>query len=358
MNKLIMFLPSVNNGGNEKNFFSTANNLHKNNIIISLISCSNNKIKKNINFKNNLNLIDFDFLSLKLKHIACFFFVIFANKEKVPILSFQGNIVAIIAAKIIGCKIFIRFNSYPDNFIKSSFKKIFLNFFYKKADGVIVNSKEIQNVLRKEFNLKSNLIRNEIDIKEIKKLSKKKINFRFFKNERNKTFISIGRLDSNKNHQFLIESLNKMESKYKFNLLILGNGYLEKFLKNLIKKYELNDYVKILNYQYNPYPYINNSDGLILSSFYEGYPNVLIESGALNKIIISSNCKSGPKEILNKNKNGYLFKTNDFNSFKMSLIKFYKNKNNSKKIQNLKSFINKFHKKDHSRKYKELIFKN
>ena len=45
MNKLIMFLPSVNNGGNEK-FFSTANNLHKNNIIISLISCSNNKIKK------------------------------------------------------------------------------------------------------------------------------------------------------------------------------------------------------------------------------------------------------------------------------------------------------------------------
>ena len=136
-----------------------------------------------------------------------------------------------------------------------------------------------------------------------------------------------------KNHQFLIESLNKMESKYKFNLLILGNGYLEKFLKNLIKKYELNDYVKILNYQYNPYPYINNSDGLILSSFYEGYPNVLIESGALNKIIISSNCKSGPKEILNKNKNGYLFKTNDFNSFKMSLIKFYKNKNNQKKFK-------------------------
>ena len=115
-----------------KKIFSTANNLHKNNIIISLISCSNNKIKKNINFKNNLNLIDFDFLSLKLKHIACFFFVIFANKEKVPILSFQGNIVAIIAAKIIGCKIFIRFNSYPDNFIKSSFKKIFLNFFIKK----------------------------------------------------------------------------------------------------------------------------------------------------------------------------------------------------------------------------------
>ena len=129
-----------------------------------------------------------------------------------------------------------------------------------------------------------------------------------------------------------------MESKYKFNLLILGNGYLEKFLKNLIKKYELNDFVKILNYQYNPYPYINNSDALILSSFMKVIQMFLLKV-VLNKIIISSNCKSGPKEILNKNKNGYLFKTNDFNSFKMSVIKFYKNKNNLRKIQNLKILL-------------------
>ena len=56
--------------------------------------------------------------------------------------------------------------------------------------------------------------------------------------------------------------------------------------------------------------------------FFEGYPNVLIEAGALNKLIISSDCKSGPKEIVGKNINGYLFKSiNNFHSFKNTIIK-------------------------------------
>ena len=51
-NKLIIFFPSVNNGGNEKNFFSTTNNLYKNKVDVSIITCSKNKVNKEINFKN------------------------------------------------------------------------------------------------------------------------------------------------------------------------------------------------------------------------------------------------------------------------------------------------------------------
>mgnify|MGYP001402544565 CR=1 FL=1 len=358
MNKLIMFLPSVNNGGNEKNFFSTANNLHKNNVKISVISCSKKKVKSKIIFKNNFNLFDLDFLNLKLKYIICFFVLLFKNKKKNPILSFQGNIISIIAAKIIGCEVFIRFNSYPDNFIKNSFKKEFLSFFYKKADGIIVNSNEIKNILKKKFNLESILIRNEIDIKKIKKLSKEKVKFDFFKNKKNKTFIILGRLDKNKNHQFIIKALNKIKGKYKFNLLIIGSGYMKTFLINLINKYNLNEIIKIIDFRKNPYPYILRADGLILSSFYEGYPNVLLEAGVLNKIIISSNCKSGPKEIIGKSINGYLFKSNNFESFKKSLIKNKNNQSNLSKVKSFKKFIKKFHGNDHSGKYKKLIFKN
>ena len=60
-NKLIIFFPSVNNGGNEKNFFSTTNNLYKNKVDVSIITCSKNKVKKEINFKNNFNFFDLDF---------------------------------------------------------------------------------------------------------------------------------------------------------------------------------------------------------------------------------------------------------------------------------------------------------
>ena len=80
-------------------------------------------------------------------------------------------------------------------------------------------------------------------------------------------------------------------------------------------------------------PYIKKSDVFILSSLYEGLPNVLIEAQALKKIIISSNCKTGPNEILISGKAGYLFKNNNKNDLKsniLSLIK--KNKINKKKI--------------------------
>lgn len=357
-NKLIIFFPSINNGGNEKNFFSTANNLNKNNVSVAIITCSKKKIEKKINFKNNLNFFDLDFLGLNLKLIICFFYLIFCNKKKIPILSFQGNIFSIIASKIIGCKVFIRFNSHPENFIKNSFKEILFKYIYKKADGVIVNSQEIKNYLIRKFNIKSNLIRNEIDIKKIKELSKKKININFFKNKKKKLLISVGRLDRNKNHYFIIDALSRLEEKYKFNLIILGSGYLKKYLEKLIQKKNLKNFIKIISFKKNPYPYINNSDCLILSSFYEGYPNVLIEAGALNKFIISSDCKSGPREIICKNSNGYLFKSNNYFSFRKKIIQFHNLKKNNIKINNLKNFIMKHHTKNNSKKFKKLIFQN
>ena len=84
----------------------------------------------------------------------------------------------------------------------------------------------------------------------------------------------------------------------------------------------------------------------------------MLEAGVLNKIIISSNCKSGPKEIIGKSINGYLFKSNNFESFKKSLIKNKNNQSNLSKVKSFKKFIKKFHGNDHSGKYKKLIFKN
>ena len=63
-----------------------------------------------------------------------------------------------------------------------------------------------------------------------------------------------------------------------------------------------------MRFQENPYKYIIKSDIFILSSIYEGLPNVLLEAMTLKKIIISSNCQTGPKEILNNGKYGIMFK--------------------------------------------------
>ena len=182
MKKLIMFLPSINNGGNEKNFFSTANNLCKRKIKISIITCSGDKALKRLHFKNNCKLLNFDKFNLKIKYFISFIHLIIIGNKFTPILSFQGNLLAIIVGKLLNTKVIIRFNSHPYNFIKSKLKKTIFKFFYNMADIIIVNSEDIKKTLKKEYNLNSYLIKNEIDKDKIRKQSKKKIKYKFFKN--------------------------------------------------------------------------------------------------------------------------------------------------------------------------------
>ena len=74
-----------------------------------------------------------------------------------------------------------------------------------------------------------------------------------------------------------------------------------------------NKFVKVF-YTSNPFPYIKDSDLFVLSSTFEGLPNVLLEALTLGKPIISSNCPTGPNEILSYGKGGQLFKIGDYKS--------------------------------------------
>ena len=102
--------------------------------------------------------------------------------------------------------------------------------------------------------------------------------------------------------------------------------------KNLLHKFiiknKLFNKVKLLGYLSNPYPYICKSDIVILSSKFEGLPNILLEAQFLKKYIISTNCPTGPKEILLDGKAGDLFKVGDYNQLSTLL----KNYNKRKKI--------------------------
>ena len=355
MKNLIIFIPSITNGGMEKNFFSTTKNLKKGGVNILGISCSKKKFKNQIKLKRNYGLLELDNLNLKLKLFLSFFVLIIKNfKQKNPVLSFQGNIFAIIASKIIGCKVYIRLNSHPNYYIDSNFKKNFFHFFYKQANEIIVNSKEVKNILKNKFNLKSTVIYNELDKNDIINKSKKKVKIKF--SNKYPILISVGRLDKNKNHIFLVQAFNNLKNKIKYNLIILGSGNENQNLLNKIYEYKLNNYIKIINYKDNPYPYMSISNFFILPSKIEGYPNVLLEAAVLGKLIISNNI-SGPREIIEKDKRGYIFNTYNYSKLFNILNKIKNKKKNKNKINNLKKYIKNYHKTDQSQKYISLIFK-
>ena len=79
-----------------------------------------------------------------------------------------------------------------------------------------------------------------------------------------------------------------------------------------------------MGYKKNPYPFIKYSDVLVLTSKYEGLPNVLLEAITLKKFVISSNCPTGPKEILDNGKGGMLFKTGSYKDLSKKIILFKK----------------------------------
>jgi len=122
-----------------------------------------------------------------------------------------------------------------------------------------------------------------------------------------------------------------IKNKIKVKLLIIGNGNNQNKLNRYIEDNKLNRNVKILNNINNPFPYLLRSDLFILSSKFEGLPNVLLEAITLNKFVISTNCSTGPSEILVNGKGGILIPIKNSKKMADNIVYYYKNKKKLKK---------------------------
>tara|TARA_Y100000768_G_scaffold388766_1_gene386963 strand:+ start:1263 stop:2351 length:1089 start_codon:yes stop_codon:yes gene_type:complete len=333
--KVIFFMPAMEGGGVEKNLVMIANFFSKKKIKVSIISFDQLFKKK---FNKNINFISFIKDPIKInkyfKYFICLILlfkkILFSN---VLIISFQANIYSLILCKLFDKKIIIRSNTSPTGWTTNLIKNTIYSYFIKKADKIIVNSYQFQKQMKKKFNVKSTMIYNPINIKEIKKKSLSKINNQF-KKKNYINIINIGRLTDQKNQILILKAIKNLPKRIKINLLIIGYGNKEINLKNFIKKNCLQNNVKLIREINNPYKYLSKFDLFILSSKYEGLPNVLLECLALKIPIISSNCPTGPYEILNGNKYGTLFHNNNINELRKLIIRFnFKKKSFLKKTE-------------------------
>ena len=326
--KLIIFMPSIEEGGVEKNFFLITNYLSKKFKDVSVIT-TDKSIKRKLEKKISIlgpNAKFWKSGSRYLKYIVCLYYLlifIILNK-KVLIFSFQANAYASIIAKLFGKTIITRSNSSSEGWSKNPIKTFLYKILLKLPDKVVVNSKQFKKELDEKFNIKSYVIYNPLNISTILELSKSKIKFNFYKKNCLK-LISIGRLVNQKDQLTLLKAINILNIN-EARLLIIGNGTNEKMLKNYINENKLKSKIKIIPFKKNPYKYLKLADVFLLSSKFEGLPNVVLEAQTLKKYIISTDCPTGPKEILMNGKAGDLVKIGDFKAIAKK-IKFYtKNK--------------------------------
>jgi glycosyltransferase involved in cell wall biosynthesis len=123
-----------------------------------------------------------------------------------------------------------------------------------------------------------------------------------------KYILFFGRLDEKvKNFTLLLDAFSHSEIFVDgFHLIIMGDGKSKDYIKSAIESLGISNYVTLVPFQKNPFIYVKNAWFTILTSRYEGFPMSIIESLSLGTPVISVDCKSGPKEIIQNEQNGLL----------------------------------------------------
>ena len=150
-----------------------------------------------------------------------------------------------------------------------------------------------------------------IEVKTIN-LKKKEVNFKEIK----KYYLAVGRLTKQKNFLFLCKAFHKVVLKYpELKLIIAGEGEDKDSILSYIEKNNLKKNISLIGYVDNIFPLMVNAEAFILSSLWEDPGFVLIEAAFCRTLIFSSNCTTGPKEIIKDNVNGILYESNNVESF-------------------------------------------
>jgi len=205
----------------------------------------------------------------------------------------------------------------------------------EKYDRVVAICDEMKEEIENIYpNLKGKVSRiyNPFNFERIEKLMKDE---RELTKEQKKMLnedycIAIARLDNvQKDFLTLVRAYKFVkENGIQDKLYIIGDGPSKEEIINEIKKLSLEENIKLIGLSKNPYIWLKNSKLFVHSSKYEGLPTVLIEALICNKMIISSNCPTGPKEILKNESCGKLFEVGNIKELGDYLIEFLANKNN------------------------------
>ncbi len=240
-------------------------------------------------------------------------------------------------------KLIIRISGKPKlNF----FRKIIWKYTSKNVHKVFCPTKKTRELLieNKIFDEKRVFVLND-PIIYLKKFRELKNDSYLDKTFKANNIILVGRLTRQKNFDLIIEAYKSNDFLKLHKVFIFGDGENKKFLKKKIEMNNLENKIFIMKHEQNIYKYMIKSKLFILTSLWEDPGFVLIESGMCNLNIISSDCPSGPKEIITKEESGgYLFSINDLNDLNRKINQFFSEKDselNKKKIF-LKKRLKKF----------------
>lgn len=327
-----VFTPTLGGGGAERTVVLLANALIEQDYKVSLLVASTKGVKGKllVEVDKKVNLIDLQSGRVLSSVPKIAKWLKAYHPDSLISSQTHANIATYFATQMARYrgKLILREVSTPSVNLKSitgikqaALKKLMV-FVYQKADEVIAVSNGVKDDLEQYLGIKLKNIKviyDPVVHDEMFELAKEPIEHPWFQSDRKQPVIlAVGRLTEAKNYELLINAFRLVLDKKEARLVILGEGEDREKLEKLVSDLGIKDKVDLHGFEINPFKYMANCDLYVMSSKWEGLPGALIQALALGAKIISTDCPSGPREILKNGKYGYL--ANDYSNINFAML--------------------------------------
>ena len=340
--KILFIIPKLENGGAEKVVSNLMSDFIKKRYKVDLLIFGD-KTQKKYHTHKDIKIIYLNKKRSLFSFLALLKIFFKGNYDFALSTIVQANILSVLAKILTLSKIklivretntpstILKFNFNLTNFLLVHFRKI-----YNFSNLIICNSLGVKNDL---IQIKINaskiiILPNSLNLKKITTDSKK-----FIPNVDKPYYVYAGNFSDQKNLELMIETFVDFNKIYnQFSLHLYGQGVRKQKLQLLIKKLNLTNKIKLKKFKPNIYPYNRRSSGLLMSSNWEGMPNIAQEALILNKKVLLTDCKSGPRELKKFGYKIFLSRVNNKKSYLKNLFLLKKYNGIDNKVINKKYF--------------------
>lgn len=231
----------------------------------------------------------------------------------------HANIVAILAHKLAGVttQLVVSEHGAPSHNLAGSRQwtmRQLVRRLYPQADRIVCVSKGIEAEMARLFHLPPNrlcTIYNPLDVERVQTMMTESVTHPWLSNPKVPVVLAVGRLASQKDYPTLLKAFATLLEGRSAKLIVLGEGEKEQELKQVTKDLGITDHVAFVGFQANPFAWMRRSDLFILSSAWEGLPGALMEALVCGARVVSTDCPTGPAEILEGGRWGRLVPVGD-----------------------------------------------
>lgn len=332
LNKIALFLYSLDGGGAERVMVNLANNFSERGLRVDVVLV---KVKGPYldQLSPKVKIVD---LQVRDTLSSLPSFIAYLRRERpVVVISTMhyANEVALWSKQLsrTGTRTVVCEQNTLSVYAKSTGRKVekltplWSKLFYPWSDCIVAASKGVKSDLIKVTNLSPQQVRviyNPINTQDLVTQAKATLDHPWYQPGQPPVILGVGRLTPQKDFSTLIRAFAQVRQILPARLVILGNNYgCGPALKNLVKDLNLIEDVDMPGFVDNPYVYMAKSQVFVLSSKWEGFGNVIVEALAVGTPVVSTNCESGPVEILDGGKYGELVPVGDDLAMAQAIIR-------------------------------------